>query len=99
MVGAGAGLAGAGVGLNMASYTAGIPKVGEALPGRDDYESQYSQNRTGFGIAVAGGVTAAAGLVLTVISLATAPKSSIAMAPYLITDGRAVAFGVAGRLP
>ena len=99
MVGAGAVLAGVGVGLNMSSYSDGLPKVGEALVDRAIYDESYDRNRAGFGIAIAGGVTAAAGLAMTAIALATAPRGGVAAAPWFATDGETVAFGISGRLP
>ncbi len=99
LVGAGAGLAAAGLGLNLSSFEDGLPDVGEALPERSDYDAHYQRNRVGFGLAIGGGVTAVAGLAITAISLGTMPKGGVAAAPWMATDGRTVAFGIAGRLP
>lgn len=99
LVGAGAGLVGGGLALNLGSYDQGIPKVGEALPDRTEYEGQVTTNRLGFGLAIAGGATAAAGLAITAITLATMPKGGFAAAPWVVSDGTTVAFGVSGRLP
>ncbi len=99
MVGAGAGLAAAGLGLNISSFEQGLPSVGEALPERDVYEGHYQTNRVGFGLAIGGGVTAAVGLAVTAVSLATMPKGGVAAAPFFATDGETVAFGISGRLP
>ena len=96
--GVGAATAGGGVALNLASYSAGLPKVGDILPERAAYQAKVTQNRAGLGIAIAGGATAAAGAIITIIG-ASMPDGKVAAVPWFVANPEAVAFGISGRLP
>jgi hypothetical protein len=98
VLGVGAATAGGGVALNLASYSAGLPKVGDILPERAAYQAKVTQNRAGLGIAIAGGATAAAGAIITIIG-ASMPDGKVAAVPWFVANPEAVAFGISGRLP
>lgn len=97
-VGVGAGVAVAGLALNLSAYQAGLPEVGKILIPRTEYEGHVQRNKIGLGIAVGGGVTVAAGAILTLVGVSL-PDGGVAVAPWVIADDRTVAFGISGRLP
>lgn len=98
VVGVGAGTTAAGLGLNLASYSSGLPRVGDILPERAAYEAKVDQNKAGLGLAIAGGATVAAGAIITIIGL-SAPGDEVAAVPWFVADSETVAFGISGRLP
>lgn len=96
LMGVGGGLLGVGLALHGAAYNdAGIQEPSKrVLVDSTTYERLVSQNRAGFGLAVAGGVVLGAGLVTTIIGLTGgSPKATAWAAP---TEG-GVTLGIGGR--
>ena len=98
LAGSGLALAGIGSGLNLDAYQRGIPQVGEPLLPQAEYEPLNTQNQAGLGMAVAGGATAITGVVVALVGLAL-PPTTVALAPWIVSDGATVAFGIGGSLP
>jgi len=98
VTGVGVGLAGAGVGVNMSSYNNRLPEVGQTLPERSIYDAAYSQNRAGLGMAIGGGVAAAAGIVVAVVG-SQSDGRTVAALPWIHADETGFVLGIGGTLP
>jgi len=98
VLGVGAAVTGGGLALNLSAYQSGIPKIGETLAPREEYEAKVLQNKLGMGLIIGGGATVAAGAIVTIIGLSI-PDEPLAVTPWFVSDGETVAFGISGRLP
>ncbi len=97
--GAGLGALGGGIAANVAAWTrADLSADGKSTPlTRAQYAEAESQSRAGLVVGVAGAVTLALGVGLTVVGFVTGGPPPVAVVPTFGASPDGVAFGVSGR--
>ncbi len=97
LMGVGAGMVGVGLAVHMGAYdSAGKQPSGRVLVNEEAYGPLVTQNRVGFGVMVGGGVVLGAGLVTTIVGLATGTPPPVT-AWFAPAPHGGVALGFGGR--